>query len=254
MATTFGHKTRPGQPSTFSRTAPPDMKALITEALLDPAQPLVQISNQMVAYVNAVSARMDTVQAGMTDLNGKSSALQGVTVAMRGELTKLQQDDLPKLKAEVAAIKAEPSPIGTIISSLLTEAEISGMTGVWVLCDGRNVAGTTAYAKLTGRTTVPDLRGSFLRGAGTRTGNPTWAGGTLNTHVEDSTRVPRVDFTVMVNDPMQNSGNARGIAGSASYSAGEAFLYPGKSTPQVLGGDAETRPKHYTVNYFVRVD
>jgi len=253
MTTTFGNKTRPGQPSTFSRTVPPDTKALITEALMDPALPLAQVSNQMAAYLNAISARMDTVQAGFTDLNGKSAALQGVTVAMRGELTKLQQDDLPKLKAEVAAIKAEPSPIGTVISSLLTEAEISGMTGVWVLCDGRNVAGT-AYAALTKRNTVPDLRGSFLRGAGTRAGVTGWAGGTVNSHVEDSTRAPRTDFSVTSRDPIRNSGNARGISGSASYSSGEAYLFPGLNTNRVDGGDPETRPKHYTVNFFVRVD
>ena len=245
--TIFGNKDRLSQRSQFSRTVPPDMKALITESLMDPALPLAQVSNQMAAYLNAISARMDTVQAGMTDLNGKSAALQGLAVTMRAELTRLQ--------AEVAAIKAEPSPIGTIISSLLTEAEISGMTGVWVLCDGRSVAGTTAYAKLTGRTTVPDLRGSFLRGAGTRAGVAGWAGGTLNTHVDHSTARPTTAFTGTVNDPRTNSGSGRGIAGSASFTIGEAYLNPGTSTFSVTGGgDAETRPKHYVVNFFVRVD
>jgi hypothetical protein len=253
MATTFGNKDRPGQQAQFPRTIPAETKTLISDALMDPALPLAQVSNQMTAYLNAISARMDTVQAGFTDLNGKSSALQGVTVAMRAELTKLQQDDLPKLKAEVAAIKAEPSPIGTVISSLLTEAEISGMTGVWVLCDGRNVAGT-AYATLTKRNTVPDLRGSFLRGAGTRTGVTGWAGGTVNTHVEDSTRLPRTDFTVTSRDPIRQGDSGRGIAGSASYAAGEAYLRPGLNTNRVDGGDPETRPKHFVVNFFVRVD
>jgi hypothetical protein len=245
MATTFGNKDRPGQQAQFPRTIPAETKTLISDALMDPALPLAQVSNQMTAYLNAISARMDTVQAGFTDLNGKSSALQGVTVAMRAELTKLQ--------AEVAAIKAEPSPIGTVISSLLTEAEISGMTGVWVLCDGRSVAGT-AYATLTKRNTVPDLRGSFLRGAGTRSGVTGWAGGALNAHVEDSTRAPRTDFTVTSRDPIRQGDSGRGIAGSASYAAGEAYLRPGLNTNRVDGGDPETRPKHYVVNYFIRVD
>ena len=174
--------------------------------------------------------------------------------AMGSEVAKLRTDNA-SLKALVAGMSLEPVPVGTIIQSALTQDELNGLDGegVWRLCDGGNAPGSK-YATITKRTTVPDLRGSFLRGAGTRTGVTGWAGGALNTHVEDSTRPPRINFTVTVNDPRTNNGIDRAISGSAQYNAGEAYLNPGTSSRTVMGGDTETRPKHYTVNYFIRVN
>ncbi|NUN09595.1 MAG: tail fiber protein [Ignavibacteriaceae bacterium] len=70
-----------------------------------------------------------------------------------------------KLAAEVMNALV---PIGTIIISALSEAQLNtlmgGNTGRWKICDGQTCSGTT-YATLTGRSTVPDLRGMFIRGA-----------------------------------------------------------------------------------------
>jgi hypothetical protein len=63
-----------------------------------------------------------------------------------------------------AKTKALSQPVGSIVASMLTEAQFQGVNGTdWVLADGRSVAGTT-YAVATGENTVPDLRGQFLRG------------------------------------------------------------------------------------------
>jgi hypothetical protein len=180
--------------------------------------------------------------------------VEALSDAMGSEVSKLRTENT-SLKAAVAAISLEPVPVGTIIQSALTQTELNGLDGegVWQLCDGGNTPGTK-YATITKRTTVPDLRGSFLRGAGTRTGVTGWVGGTVNTHVEDSTRPPRsTNFSVEHRDPMRYGDSSRGIAG-ATYGSGEAYLRPGLNTVTVTGGDPETRPKHYTVNYFIRVN
>lgn len=51
-----------------------------------------------------------------------------------------------------------------LIESFLAEVQFQNEYGVnWVLADGRSAVGTK-YQALTGNTTVPDMRGQFLRG------------------------------------------------------------------------------------------
>lgn len=58
----------------------------------------------------------------------------------------------------------DPSPVGSIAESMLTEAQFQALNGTgWVLADGRSVVGSM-YAMATGFTTIPDLRGVFRRG------------------------------------------------------------------------------------------
>ena len=55
-------------------------------------------------------------------------------------------------------------PVGSVIDSMLSETQFQSAIGtsqVWVLADGRNVAGS-AYASLVG-TSIPDFRGLFRR-------------------------------------------------------------------------------------------
>lgn len=197
----------------------------------------------------------------------------GADAAQIEQLTALNAE-LAKLKTNLADVKSIaagiPAPIGSVIGLTITITQFQAEYGtynaskaakepgcydicnMWVIADGRDVTGSE-YARVTGRTTVPDLRGSFLRGAGTRAADATWVGGSINTHVEDSTRPPRTNFTVTVNDPLTNNGNTRGIAG-AGWGANEAYLFPGTSSRTVMGGDIETRPKHYVVSYYIRIN
>lgn len=59
-------------------------------------------------------------------------------------------------------------PVGSIVASMLDESTFQAQNTSpsperWVLADGRDVTGST-YQSLTGDTTIPDLRGNFLRG------------------------------------------------------------------------------------------
>jgi len=61
-------------------------------------------------------------------------------------------------------------PVGTVISSLLTEEQFyEQASNDWTLCDGRSVP-ASAYTTLTGLTNVPDLRARYIAGAGTNSG------------------------------------------------------------------------------------
>jgi hypothetical protein len=75
-------------------------------------------------------------------------------------------------------------PLGSIVHSMLDETTFNTQclnpgtnshANTWVIADGRNVAGS-GYATLTGSSTIPDLRGIFLRSKNgarsTGTGNP----------------------------------------------------------------------------------
>ena len=170
---------------------------------------------------------------------------------------------------------ASPGIVGTIEQSMLTAAQFTAAAGPdgpnWVLADGRNVAGSR-YAQITGSNTVPDLRGAFLRGSGTRTANTAWAGGGVGTYVEDTTRRPRnTNFGGTVD---ANGQHGHGIAGTAfitqstgghNLDAGNTGAHEGAMTPQwdgnhahtfsvTTGGDTETAPKHFNVNYFLRIN
>ena len=166
--------------------------------------------------------------------------------------------------------------VGSIQQSLLTETEFrtslsQNEESEWVLADGRNVV-NTEYHKLTGRYHVPDLRGAYIRMSGRNSSRSGWDGGNLLSWQDDSTRMPRNAFSV-------NSGGGHrhsiwtekmnydwsGAAGKYPQ-GGHPSGTPGEWTSQdatpanqgshthgISGGDSETRPKTFTVNYFIKI-
>jgi microcystin-dependent protein len=141
----------------------------------------------------------------------------------------------------------------------------------WLLCDGQNIS-QTLYPELFALlgTKVPDLRGAFLRGAGLNT-NPTWGSATraVNSWQEDTTRMPRVtpftatarpegDHTHVVASEGEDLGGGSGnlvltTRGGQSYwgaRSGGGGSHGHSIT--VAGGDTETAPKNYAVNYIVK--
>jgi hypothetical protein len=177
-------------------------------------------------------------------------------------------------------------PIGTIIQSLLTEAQFNASLGPveaakWCLADGRSVAGSK-YAQITGSNNIPDLRGAFIRAAGQNSNNQAnWNGGSLGTWHNDTTRTPRGGAFTGTTD---NIGSHRHLEGTYTIRAtnrygniieggnslvlsntGVAFSpreqsytsSDGNHTHAVTvngGGDAETAPVHYSLNTFLRIN
>jgi hypothetical protein len=146
--------------------------------------------------------------------------------------------------------------VGDIIHSMLTEEQfILENGGGWVLADGRDVTGSK-YATVTGNTTVPDMRGQFLRGKNnTRSDgnqNPdgdvglgAWSQDTYQEHTHQSKMYSATDPGGTPNPYVKSDGGMadRGLIGP---SAAEGF-----GTPRV---GFETRPKNITVNIFIKIE
>lgn len=129
-------------------------------------------------------------------------------------------------------------PVGTIIHSMLTTTQFSGEYGDnWVLADGRSVTGTK-YAAVTGNSTIPDMRGAFLRGKGS-TYNPD-GDLTIGTYTADKLKEHRHQYGT--------SGD--NSAGSIAFAAGSFGANPYTGTT----GDNETAPRSITVNIFIRIN
>jgi len=183
-------------------------------------------------------------------------------------------------------------PVGSIIASMLDEPTFqdqlpgppSPMT--WVLADGRNVAGST-YATVTGSSTIPDLRGQFLRAsnnggssAGTRTDgkqNPdgvlapgTYTADKLDSHSHTITD-PGHDHALAYNQgpPISDYGDdlicRYGTVGGSNIGALQQGIAldgydPDQITSSTTGisvnttGGNETAPKNYTINFFIRIN
>jgi hypothetical protein len=174
---------------------------------------------------------------------------------------------------------AEQWMVGDIKQSMLSEPQFKTLLSVteqtkWVLADGRDVTGTI-YATATGKTTVPDLRGAYIRMAGKNAAKTDWDGGTLATFREDSTALAKNHFVAArdgnhkheqgyyTTSPSYYAYGHRFTGTNGPVSSNEASTNPrdlpftstnGAHTHAIQGGDPETRPKTYSVNYFIKVN
>jgi microcystin-dependent protein len=226
--------------------------------------------NQGVAATSTDGAHTHTIGGGDAETRPKSVSVKWIirTVAINGGAQGPKGE-----KGDSAYSVTLMAMIGDIKQSVLTETQFKNALPAaerskWVLADGRNVAGT-AYASATGRNTIPDLRGAYLRMAG-QNNNAGWNGGTLNDWQEDTTRRPR--NTAFTTDSQGNHGHNFGndsMLVTASWGGGhdlavgpggnpeglQTFHHDGAHTHTINGGgDTETRPKTYSVNYFIKVD
>ncbi len=148
------------------------------------------------------------------------------------------------------------STLGTIITSMLTEVQFQVFNGVgWVLMDGRNVVGS-AYNVLTGFATIPDARGTTLRGK--------------NNGRVDGFENPSGDLALgtFQNDQFQGHyhtndmnawGGPEGFTSGGSIGNGwnvptyaETIINDGSNGVPRFG--PETRMKAITINYFIKID
>ena len=159
--------------------------------------------------------------------------------------------------------------VGSIQQSMLTEPQWAAALGTeaskWVLADGRNVAGSK-YATVTGKSTIPDLRGAYMRMAGTNGTKANWDGGALDTFQDDNTAMPKNRFTTATDgthdhgignvDLVKTSGNTHNLEpGTGGAPEGRTtFRAGGAHSHTINGGDTETRPKTYSVNYFIKIN
>ena len=165
--------------------------------------------------------------------------------------------------------------VGSIQQSLLTETQWASVLGPeavkWVLCDGRNVAGSR-YATVTGQTNVPDLRGAFIRAAGQNSNSvANWNGGAVGAYHQDTTRMPRTPFATATAGSHTHTGSYSGPrygasgggdvnpanpggGGNDNYNGHLHIDAAGDHTHTITGGDPETAPVHYGLNTFIKIN
>jgi hypothetical protein len=138
-------------------------------------------------------------------------------------------------------------PVGSIIHSMLTEAQFQGQAGVgWVLADGRSVAGST-YATVSGNSTIPDLRGVFIRGK--------------NNSRSDGNQDPAGERSIGAFQSDQNLSHSHTLnINEVSNGAGGQFGF--QETSQVSSfaigtsssGGSEARPRNVALNIFIKIN
>jgi len=149
------------------------------------------------------------------------------------------------------------NPVGTIINSMLTPAQLAstpGNTGpldlattIWVLADGQDVSGSQ-YALITGNSTVPDLRGMFLRGKNNarNDGNENPDGDTaLGSYQAD-------EFKSHTHSTVQMIANNTidGVDSTTTFSS----EHHNEVRPTGPAGGNETRAKNITINYYIKIN
>lgn len=165
-------------------------------------------------------------------------------------------------------------PVGSIVHSMLTEAQFQAETREdWILADGGSVTGSR-YNSITGNSTVPDLRGIYLRGKNNSRsdGNEDPAGDlTLGTFEADQNQVHSHGVT----DPAHGHSILEAGASSGSEetidisvkSPGDPAAYRTNNTTPVpfLGtsttgitidnqGTNDARPNSVVVNIFIKIN
>ena len=152
---------------------------------------------------------------------------------------------LQKIGGNINYLLSAVLPVGSVIYSMLSESQFQGETTTgWVLADGRSCSGSD-YELITGNSTVPDLRGVFLRGKNHArsgaTGNPDGdlALGTFTADKVGSHYHQQRGFTLDL------------VGGPVVRDEGSEYSVTTQNT-QNAGGN-ETAPRNVTLNCFVRI-
>lgn len=198
----------------------------------------------------------------MSDLATSTQKIQEQSVQYRAPVS---ESLMANIGGAVNFCLTKLLPIGTVLPSTLTSAQFASENGTssWLLCDGGSCAGS-AYASLTGKTFVPDFRGAFLRGKNNgrtdgrenpdgevslATGGSSLANSQATGYSGDQFKSHTHTYSDQYYPATGGSGSARGLDTGERYD-GNTFRTP-TSDPT---GDNETRPKNYTVNYFIKVN
>jgi len=195
------------------------------------------------------------------------------------DLVRCLQQLEKNIEKEYQNFKLHALPVGTVIASMLEFEKFQNIAGnTWKPADGRKISAKSKYATLTGNTTLPDLRGLFLRGLnqfdpakGPRLDKYKDPDGTrrkTGNLQEDATSLPKNKKNPFQGNALSAGDHSHiyfkarregGRAGSDDRASSEASSTgsSGSHSHTVLitaGGDSETRPVNAAVVYYIKID
>lgn len=187
----------------------------------------------------------------MSDTPGSSDLQQIEAARFRAAVS---ESLLQKMQANINYLLKGSAGLGSWEGSLLDETTFNAQKGGgtdWVLMDGRDVS-SSAYAVLTGNTTVPDWRGRYPRmkdhGAGVDTHGELATGSTYGHQVQQHAHDAALGGDRFVKN--FGGGPSSGLlVGFGTDNAPFQVL-----TNRAVPGGAETNPETGVTNFFLRVN
>jgi uncharacterized coiled-coil protein SlyX len=233
------------------------------------------------SYINSItcaSVATNTggdIQTQITNLQSQINTSNTSITTINSNITSLQSTDT-SLQAQISAILNKLTPVGTIITfagnrSANSSASWNDTTG-WLLCDGwrflidaqsppsdaakfdalKIVLGTK-YSTDGVSVQLPDLRGLFVRGAGTNTTYGSISGKTLgsfqDSSVQDHYHYYKSPTTTI--SATQDTGTTLNISvwdNKVSTVLSDAGVFTSTGTAM----SNETRPKNISLNYLIK--
>src|ERR1019366_6827966 len=202
-----------------------------------PPKPDTSVKTTLITVIGSVVVALVTT-LGTIYVN--STGIKANTNKLDALKTKIEA-----LDAKADALKKTNLPIGTVVASLLAQAEFAKESGdpdnfdvtksKWTLADGKAVSGT-GWAALRDNAPVPDLRGVFLRGKKN------------SSKREEMNKVGPHQHAIMVS----NSNGTPGAVGIL-YSTAPDTYGPDRLVAAWNDGP-ETLPKNVTVNYYIKIN
>jgi hypothetical protein len=228
---------------------------------------------------NVILGEQETDQDGVQLTDGahiltafsSSKRYLGIKVNSGSEITPRQQI----LSAPYALKARNVVPVGTIVSSILTPEQYAievgddascatvstNSTCQWAYANGRTVTGSR-YASIT-NIPFPNLQDQFLRGKGTVYSEPS-----VGDYQVDATKYPNNGFNIL--DGGDHAHFTTHITANLYFGAAPNTNVPGITAQGngpanwtstsgnhnhgISGGDNETRPRNFTVNFYIRIN
>ena len=182
----------------------------------------------------------------MADIPESTGRIQIESTRFRGAVSEAL---LQRMGGAINYLLSAVLPVGSVVHSMLTEAQFQDEAGDgWILADGRSVA-DSSYAEITGFTTVPDLRGIFLRGKNngrnTTLGNASGESA-LGTYQGDAFAEHSHSYSYQIPDAADGGSDGGGDT--------DRGLETINASTGSAGSTTETKPRNVTVNIFIRVN
>lgn len=203
----------------------------------------------------------------MTAIPGGFNPIQQESVTFNNPVSEAA---LNAMGASINGILSVILPVGSVIDSMLTEAQFQTAIGStkWVLSDGRSVTGSE-YQLITSNTNIPDLRAAFTRGKDNGRGldpNGNQALGTFNADqfkshdhsFSDPTHFHTTTYQGTGLTPqLRSSAYGSGSSVSGTDATGSNAIITNNSATGITfiaNGGNQTNPMNVIVNKFIRIN